>query len=250
MPTQSVVTVLIVAIVGNLLLMLFLVATLSGRRRARSEKGVDSIGLDRTPGAAHTRASLRARPVVGSSANNGSEPAAIGDGWLDPLTGLDGRLAWEHAVRDEDARHERYRRPLAVVVVELDGLSRLSERFGTGPEERIVRAVGDALERNARGSDKVARVDQARFHVLLAETDEIAAINYVERVRLACDRWLESGAVALRLSLGWASPAGGGNIATALHVAEDRLLAERRQAGSGTPRARTVTPLQEAGPAG
>jgi diguanylate cyclase (GGDEF)-like protein len=248
MPTQSVVTVLIVAIVGNLLLMLFLIATLSVRRRDRAAQAVDSTGTDRTAGAAHTRASLHARPSAGGGTDAAERPA-LGDGWLDPLTGLDGRLAWEHAVRDEDARHERYRRPLAVVVVELDGLSRLSERFGSGPEERIVRAVGDALERNARGSDKVARVDQARFHVLLAETDEIAAINYVERVRLACDRWLESGAIALRLSLGWASPAAGGNIATALHVAEDRLVAERRQAGSGTPRLRTVAPLQEVEPA-
>jgi len=34
---------------------------------------------------------------------------------------------------------------------------------------------------------------------LLTETDEIAAINYVERIRRACDLWLESGAIAMRL---------------------------------------------------
>jgi len=75
----------------------------------------------------------------------------------------------------------------------------------------------------------VARVGHARFHVLLPETDEVRAINYVERVRQACDMWLESGAVALSLSMGWASPGPDDDIETAMIMAEDRLLAEHRR---------------------
>ena len=45
--------------------------------------------------------------------------------------------------------------------------------------------------------------------MLLPETDEVQAINYVERVRAECDRWLAAGAVSMRLAIGWASPAPG-----------------------------------------
>ena len=151
------------------------------------------------------------------------------DPYIDPLTGLDTLLAWERMLADENARYVRYRRPMSVVVAEIDGLSRLVERFGAEPARRVVPAVGDAMRRSARRTDRVAHVGGGRFLALLPETDEVAAINYVERVRVACERWLESGAVALHLSIGWASPTPVGEIDTALRAAEERMYAERRR---------------------
>ena len=151
------------------------------------------------------------------------------DPYIDPLTGLDTLLAWERTLAEENARYVRYRRPLSVVVVEIDGLSRLVERFGAEPGRRVLPAVADAMRRSARRTDRVAHVGGGRFLVLLPETDEVAAINYVERVRVACERWLESGAVALHLSIGWASPTPVGEIDTALRAAEERMYAERRR---------------------
>ncbi len=158
------------------------------------------------------------------------------DPYIDPLTGLDTLLAWERTLADENERYVRYRRPVSVVVAEIDGLSRLVDRFGAEPARRVLPAVGDAMRRLARRTDRVAHVGGGRFMVLLPETDEVAAINYVERVRVACERWLESGAVALRLSIGWASPTAVGEIDTALRAAEERMYAERRRAPhQGTP---------------
>jgi diguanylate cyclase (GGDEF)-like protein len=151
------------------------------------------------------------------------------DPYIDPLTGLDTLLAWERTLAEENARYVRYRRPMTVVVAEIDGLSRLVDRFGAEPARRVLPAVGDAMRRYARRTDRVAHVGGGRFLVLLPETDEVAAINYVERVRVACERWLESGAVALHLSMGWASPTPVGEIDTALRAAEERMYAERRR---------------------
>jgi diguanylate cyclase (GGDEF)-like protein len=142
---------------------------------------------------------------------------------------IDGTLDWEVRVRDEEARLARYRRPVSVVLVELDGLGRLSERVGLDAAERIVPPVGQTLVRQARAADHVARTGMSRFAILLPETDEIQAINYVERVRAECDRWLAAGAVSMRLAIGWACPTPGGDLRTATRLAEDRLNADRRQ---------------------
>ena len=50
----------------------------------------------------------------------------------------------------------------------------------------------------------ISEMAPGRFGIILPETDEIAAINYIERVRQACELWLESGAIALDLAAGWA----------------------------------------------
>jgi diguanylate cyclase (GGDEF)-like protein len=129
-------------------------------------------------------------------------------------------------VADEDARVRRYKRPATVVMLELDGLDRLVQRLGAAAGDRIIPAVADTIGRHARASDHVARLDDGRFAVLLPETDEIQAINYIERVRRACDLWLESGAVALRLAIGWASAGGDDSLQDAARIATERMFAE------------------------
>jgi diguanylate cyclase (GGDEF)-like protein len=146
-----------------------------------------------------------------------------------PSATSDDKLEWEVRLRDEEARLSRYRRPVSVVLVELDGIERLIHRLGPDAAERIVPPVGQTLARQARTADHVARIGPGRFAVLLPETDEIQAINYVERVRTECDRWLAAGAVSMRLAIGWASPTPGGDLRTATRIAEDRLNADRRR---------------------
>ncbi len=148
---------------------------------------------------------------------------------MDDATGLDSRAAWERILAEENARYVRYRRPVGIVMAELDGFTRFEDGFGTEASRRVVAAVGGAMRRSARRTDHIAHVGGGRFLVLLPETDEIQAINYVERIRGECDRWLDAGAVALRLSVGWASPSAVGELDTAVRTAEERMYAERRR---------------------
>lgn len=176
--------------------------------------------------AAFISASPTATATLPAPAPEGSVPP---DPYVDEATGLDSRAAWERALAAENARYVRYRRPVGIVVAELDGLARFEGGLGADAARRIVAAVGGAMRRGARRTDHVAHVGGGRFLVLLPETDEIQAINYVERVRGECDRWLDAGAVALRLSMGWASPSAVGELDTAVRTAEERMYAERRR---------------------
>jgi diguanylate cyclase (GGDEF)-like protein len=162
----------------------------------------------------------------------------------DALTGLLGASRWARVVADEDARVRRYRRAATIVMIELDGLDRLTARLGDAAGERLVPAVADTIRRLAREADFVARLGDGRFAVLLPETDEIQAINYVERVRRTCDLWLESGAVALRLAMGWASASGDASLHDAGRVATERMFGEIHR------NARRSTELVESAPDG
>jgi diguanylate cyclase (GGDEF)-like protein len=137
--------------------------------------------------------------------------------------------AFEAIVHQEDAREERYRRPTTVVMMELDGLERLVERLGEAAAARVEPDVADTIAKLARRADYVARLAPGRFAVLLPETDEIVAINYVERIRQACDDWLASGAIAMCLAIGWSSTTGKASVTTAMQVAVDRMHAELRR---------------------
>jgi diguanylate cyclase (GGDEF)-like protein len=158
-----------------------------------------------------------------------SVPTAHGARGRDSLTGMLDAAAFEEVMAQEDAREQRYGRPATVIVFELDGLTKLVDRLGTEPGDRIETALGDTIKRLARRADHVARLDRGRYAVLLPETDEVAAINYVERIRRACDLWLESGAIAMRLAIGWASTNGDAGLSGAIRVATDRMRQEQRR---------------------
>jgi diguanylate cyclase (GGDEF)-like protein len=137
---------------------------------------------------------------------------------------------WERRVREEGVRLSRYRRPITVVLIELDGFERLAARVGTDAADRLIPAIAETLVRNGRATDHVARLGPSRFGVLMPETDEIEAINYAERVRTECDRWLAAGSIATRLALGWACPTAGADLTAAVRIAEERLQVDRRRA--------------------
>jgi diguanylate cyclase (GGDEF)-like protein len=212
------------------------------RRRGRAASAAATPPAGGAGPARTAPVGIAAYPVGTGTAVAGRGTAAVTATSIEPsadaLTGLLTHAAWTRIVVDEEARIRRYRRPATVVMVELQGLDRLVELMGPSSVDRIVPAVADTLRRDARESDHVARLGTGRFAILLPETDEILAINYVERVRRAADLWLESGAVALRMAMGWASSAADGSLSDAEGLATDRMFielrrAERRSAPSG-----------------
>jgi diguanylate cyclase (GGDEF)-like protein len=151
-----------------------------------------------------------------------------------PTTGVASRRAWKEAFRHEEQRLARYGSRVTLVVTEIDGLDLLAMTPGQRAAERLIQSVGEMLRLNARSADVTARFGRGRFVALLPETDEVAAINYVERVRSECDAWFEAQGLALRLAIGWAQPVGA-SLADALRLADDRMNSDRRRLGLRTP---------------
>ena len=145
----------------------------------------------------------------------------IGDG----PDGMPGPAAWERIVNSDGAFLRRYRRPLAVVVAELDGLAELAESFGEEAAERLTVTIGDIFLREARVCDSVAVIGFGRFGAVLPETSEPGAIAFASRVRMLAQPELESAALPVHLAVGCAGAIPPIDMEIVVLRAEARLLA-------------------------
>ena len=150
-------------------------------------------------------------------------------GWDDPLTGLEGPVFWQRVLIAENARATKYGRPVTVCVVEVEGIDAVIEASGEDVGRRVLRQTAQVLRREARASDYCARIDVCRFGIILTETDEITAINFVERVRESAPRSLPEVGGMVRFSFGWASARQREAPETLVRRAERRLVAELTQ---------------------
>jgi len=133
------------------------------------------------------------------------------------LVPLDTRTDWEAALLHEDARLSRYGRAASVLVVDI----RLAR---PGAEDRLATEVGAVIRQLARETDRVARVSQTRFHVLLPETLEPEAAALAQRVQRACAASVATsldGGVTIATAV--ASPPRGATLVDALRQAQDSL---------------------------
>jgi len=153
----------------------------------------------------------------------------------DPLAELADPATWSRAIGEESERVARFGHPATVVMAELPHLDRLVGAFGRGVADRVALETARLLVSEGRESDRIAQLSEARFAILLAETEEVAAGAYVERVRAATGNWLESVGLLTRLSFGWASPGEGESVTTAAITAEERMHEASRQALLGPP---------------
>jgi diguanylate cyclase (GGDEF)-like protein len=172
--------------------------------------------------------------AVADTAEAPAAPIAIVDtpvpppsGWNDPLTGTDGPHYWDRLIISESARVRRYKRPTTVVFVEVAGLTRLGQLWGADVAERTLVSAARTLSQSIRTSDHIARVEPIRFAILLTETAEIAAINFIERARASCERDLRIASEVVGVAFGWASPpATNWDLADAVALAQKRLEVE------------------------
>ena len=148
------------------------------------------------------------------------------DGWEDPTTGLGGPDLWQRVLVAEVSRSIRYARPLTVVVAEVEGVLELGERWGIPVAGHALHELAQVLRRLTRTSDYCTRIGLTRFGVVLTDTHEIEAINFVERVRDEAPAALPHSGEGLRLVFGWASPRAGESADALVRRANHRLMRE------------------------
>jgi diguanylate cyclase (GGDEF)-like protein len=103
----------------------------------------------------------------------------------DELTGLANHRQFYNQLAREFRRAQRYRRPLTLLMLDLDHFKEYNDRFGHLAGDQALREIGEVLRRNARDVDILARYGGEEFAIILPETDLERAIIQAERTRVA-----------------------------------------------------------------
>lgn len=147
----------------------------------------------------------------------------------DTLTGLRNPLAFEERLREETARADRYREPLSLLLVDVDGLKAINDRHGHRAGDLALQAVGRALREGGRQTDLAARVGGDEFALLASSTPPSAAVALGERIRSLV---AAQGIGGLTVSLGVATlEPGGASGAGFLREVADTALYEAKRRG-------------------
>ena len=157
----------------------------------------------------------------------------------DDLTGLYNRRAMDDILADEAARAIRYRRPLAVVMLDFDHFKDINDRHGHRAGDGVLREAARLISSALRTNDKATRYGGEEFCLILPETGADEAFALAERLRLALAGHVfrveraAGDTVELRAtaSLGVASLGEGTESAELLVRAADRALYEAKAAG-------------------
>ncbi|MDE3089039.1 MAG: diguanylate cyclase [Chloroflexota bacterium] len=102
---------------------------------------------------------------------------------LDPLTRLYNRRYLLHALAYEAARSARYKSALSVLMVDVDNLEAINQKYGILTGDNVLVEVGRLVKAKARGSDIVGRADKQDFLVLAPQTDPMGARVLADRLR-------------------------------------------------------------------
>jgi diguanylate cyclase (GGDEF)-like protein len=109
---------------------------------------------------------------------------------LDPLSGLYNRRYFEDTLAREVKRAQRYRRRLALLVFDVDGLKAINDEHGHLAGDALLLETADRLRSVTRGADVACRVGGDEFAVILPESTVADARQLHDRL----GRVLRSGA--------------------------------------------------------
>lgn len=147
----------------------------------------------------------------------------------DLLTGLPNSRSFRRTLEGELERAGLSRRPVSVVLCDVDRLRGLNEALGHDGADRLLREIADAIVDSTRGIDTVARVGPGTFGVALPELDDQDALILAEELLSGVRRGFRAeGRPAVTISVGAATfPRDAGDVAGLLGRADRALDAAK-----------------------
>jgi diguanylate cyclase (GGDEF)-like protein len=151
----------------------------------------------------------------------------------DALTRLPNRRRLEVDLDAEVARSNRYGRPIAFIMLDVDLFKRVNDIHGHQAGDEILSEFETAFKSSLRETDTAYRYGGEEFCVLLRETDVNAAMVVAERLRIAIAQRFagDGGSPMVTASLGVAGIPTDATDARTLIAAADQALYAAKAAG-------------------
>lgn len=159
---------------------------------------------------------------------------------VDGLTGLYNQRWMTEALEREIRRAERFSSPLAVLMIDLDGLKAINDRQGHAAGDRVLRHVASQITRVLRQFDGAARVGGDEFVVMLPGTTLAGARGVARRVLRAIRKntpQFRNAPLHVAASIGAAEWRPGWEVVELLDAADQAMYRSKQNGrGAGGPR--------------
>jgi two-component system cell cycle response regulator len=100
----------------------------------------------------------------------------------DPLTGLSNRHRLSEVLGHEAERARRLRRPMAAIMLDMDGLKALNDACGHEAGDQALQVIAAAIRKHIRRADVPIRCGGDEFLILLPEADLPGATGVAKRI--------------------------------------------------------------------
>lgn len=159
-------------------------ALVVGAKSASPKSGATVDPPPLSPESSHVGAEKETRDELVDVASEASTPEL-----RDPLTGLATRTLLRDRVEHALARAHRHERPVAIMVLDIDGFRSINDAFGYSAGDRLLAGVASRLSGSLRGGDTASRLGADEFALLLEDmSDESNFVQVSDRVAEAIAR--------------------------------------------------------------
>lgn len=108
---------------------------------------------------------------------------AVEKAYIDPLTGVNNRAAFDKSIQQEMEFSARHKHDLTLMMLDLDKFKDINDNYGHTVGDAILRSFADSIMKCLRGSDILFRYGGEEFSVLLRNTGTEGASLLAERMR-------------------------------------------------------------------
>ncbi len=150
---------------------------------------------------------------------------------LDSLTGLANRRRFRTALKAEVERWRRYSVPCALLLLDIDHMKGINDRFGHPSGDLVIRHIGRVLSEVSRDNDTAARLGGEEFALLLASINAEKAALAAERLRKALAEQEVADVGLISVSVGVAACPVHANSERSLYEASDSALYRAKNQG-------------------
>lgn len=146
----------------------------------------------------------------------------------DFLTGVYNRHKFMERLQVEWERADRYRRPLSLLLLDIDHFKQINDSYGHDAGDRALCSVVALLQARIRSSDVLGRWGGEEFIVLIPETGLEDAVALAEKLRTGLAGYGCDGVGRLTASFGVAQRRAGESVEALLKRSDDALYEAKR----------------------